>query len=492
MRLRNKSGGALVAAAVLATVLLGTVVLTTGACTGTIGSDAPAAAPTCDEEGVVRLCYPASAPTQGIGACHDGSQTCLDGAWGDCTGFAGPADEACDDGIDDDCNGLADDGCPCEPGASQPCYTGPAASQGIGACNDGLQHCADGTWATGCEEQMTPSVEQCDTLDNDCNGITDEGCDCVDGNSQSCYGGPSDTKGVGLCHGGEQSCNDGSWSSSCSGQRLPAAESCNGSDDDCDGKTDEGNPGAGASCDTGVPGICAAGERDCQGGKLVCVQLNSPASKDACGDGIDNDCDGTVDEGVGESCNLKDDDCDGQIDEDISAPCTVFGTKGVCSQGSYQCSAGVLDCIPNQGPSTETCDGKDNDCDGTIDDGNPGGGGSCTANAPGICANGSYKCVGGSLDCVAGPAKTEVCNFKDDDCDGNTDEGLDGGSCSTGYLGECAAGTFICAGGYLKCKGINGIKPEICDNKDNDCDGIVDTFPCGPAKICTNGQCKGP
>ena len=59
---------------------------------------------------------------------------------------------------------------------------------------------------------------------------------------------------------------------------------------------DEGNPGGGAACNTGLLGVCAAGTLQCQGGVLVCVPNNSP-STEICGDGLDNDCDGLVDEG---------------------------------------------------------------------------------------------------------------------------------------------------------------------------------------------------
>lgn len=65
---------------------------------------------------------------------------------------------------------------------------------------------------------------------------------------------------------------------------------------DCDGGYDEGNPGGGAACSTGLPGICAAGTSTCQNGTLVCVQNQQPVSE-ICGNGLDDDCDGQVDDG---------------------------------------------------------------------------------------------------------------------------------------------------------------------------------------------------
>ena len=73
------------------------------------------------------------------------------------------------------------------------------------------------------------------------------------------------------------------------------AEICDGIDNDCDGQIDDGNPGGGGACSTGLQGVCAAGTNECQGGTLVCVQ-DTPAGAEVC-DGLDNNCDGSVDEG---------------------------------------------------------------------------------------------------------------------------------------------------------------------------------------------------
>jgi hypothetical protein len=93
------------------------------------------------------------------------------------------------------------------------------------------------------------ATESCDDgLDDDCDGVVDDGCTCGGFDSQFCYGGSAETRDVGICRSGEQQCVGGSWSIECAGQILPqAGESCgNGLDDDCNGEPDDGCGGGDA------------------------------------------------------------------------------------------------------------------------------------------------------------------------------------------------------------------------------------------------------
>src|SRR5690606_34697650 len=153
-------------------------------------------------------------------------------------------------------------------------------------------------------------------------------------------------------------------------------------------------------------------------------------------------------------------------------------------------------CVGETGPAPERCNGLDDDCDGTVDEGNPEGGDACGSDV-GECAPGTTRCLGGALTCegAVGPAM-EICNGLDDDCDGVVDDGIPvGAPCGTD-VGECQPGRNVCRGGALVCEGAVGPIGEICNALDDDCDGAVDEGlaeggPCGIDEgICVQGPLR--
>ena len=233
-------------------------------------------------------------------------------------------------------------------------------------------------------------------------------------------------------------------------EAIPA-ESCNGQDDDCDGRVDEGVLNQCGECGDDPVELC---------------------------NGLDEDCDRRVDEGVlnacglcgptpQEICNDTDDDCDGLIDEAVVNAC------GGCA-----------------GVSEEVCNGIDDDCDGRIDNttGTPDPLERPCGRDIGRCTSGFELCIDGAFgDCSGTAATAEVCNELDDDCDGIVDEAFRecGPAVDIGDVGECRVGRAACGrdacmddpslcdndGFLLDCIGGVGPSEDLCDSRDNDCDG---------------------
>ena len=280
------------------------------------------------------------------------------------------ASELCD-GVDNDCDGQLS--------SAETDDDGDGVSECAGDCND-----TDGGNFPG-------NVEVCDGADNNCDSVIDEGVLVTwyadsDGDGygelgsslQACNLPPGYTANSGDCDDGTATTNPGSF------------EVCDGVDNDCDGNTDDASAlnsstwyidadgdsyGSIAtqqeSCDQ--PAGYVLNAQDCDD---ALVGIN-PGETELC-DGVDNDCDGTTDVGAANQVQyFEDADNDGQGDAlgvatSACTPPTGFVTN------SDDCND--LEATIYQG-APEICDGLDNDCDTSIDDGVLGIGPQCAAAA---------------------------------------------------------------------------------------------------------------
>ena len=124
----------------------------------------------------------------------------------------------------------------------------------------------------------------------------------------------------------------------------------------------------------------------------------------------------------------------------------------------------------------ESCNNFDDNCNNEIDEGLTR---VCGLTDVGICAFGEEECISGNWEnCEAVFPEIELCNSLDDDCNFNIDDGFNiSDACSVG-VGECKVeGFYICSSDNQSsvCNAVVGnSKAEICDNKDNNCDGEID------------------
>ncbi len=307
-----------------------------------------------------------------------------------------------------------------------------ACSVGLGICKTtGLLSCA-GT----CNLQAgTPDArgELCgNAADDDCDGVVDLDFAHIDKLGDACDSTATDANGgdSDLCAGGIFVCHPSDLTRvTCDDDNTTIAEACDGLDNDCDGATDEDfsfgtdHLAIGAACD-------GADSDRCLGGKVVCLGGEAACKDDA----------GNKDE----ACNGIDDDCDGEIDQTwtaagggagpyLGAPCDGSNDEDRCANGRIECNldfSGVY-CHETAVGIAEVCNRADDDCDGTTDEGF-GVGESCVVGI-GRCENtGLIACIVDSngddnetaaCNVAPLPGRSEQCNSEDDDCDGFLNEG---------------------------------------------------------------------
>ena len=408
--------------------------------------------------------------------------------------------EACDN-VDNDCDGSVDEDIDltADPVNCAACGVRCDRANAMTACQDGrcaLVGCADGFFdrnvdpRDGCEvacQRSNGGVEACDEIDNDCDGVSDEGID-LEENPVHC----------------------GACGVRC--DRPNAVTGCAGGECTFDG------------C---VEGFFDRNGRGDDGCEVGCQRSNGGV--EAC-DSVDNDCDGSVDEGID---LLENPDHCGRCLNSCSRPGGITACRaGRCAFDGCADGFHDLDGRPENGceyacvgadPPVEACNDGDDDCDGAVDEDfqlarDPGNCGRCQRvcrynHADGLCSDGDCgmgDCEAGWVDldgrdvtgceyrCSVSAGGVELCDETDNDCDGETDEGIDlltdprncgacGNRCALDHadaicaqancrVGECEPGwrdTDRDPETGCECQLSNGGN-EACDGGDNDCDGLVD------------------
>ncbi|MFM2244534.1 MAG: hypothetical protein RL071_608 [Pseudomonadota bacterium] len=420
--------------------------------------------------------------------------------------------ERCD-GIDNDCDGEVDEGV-------MDAFFTDADGDGFGdptAPVEGCEPPADavptGNDCDDTDPAIYPSApEACDGVDNNCDGVADEGERTIayaDADADG-YGDPATADEVcGLGAGQVEAagdCDDGDANAN-----PDEEEVCDEVDNDCDGEVDE---------DTGLLFYA-----DTDGDGVGVTGVNITACSEPVGYSAEpGDCDDDNDQifpGATERCNSADDDCDGDIDEDDAVDAQRWRPDldgdgfGGAWAGAQSCVA-PADHLPDSGPTDcddaalavypgadELCNGVDDDCDAVVDgptsldqqtfyaDGDSDSWGNAAATRLACSAPAGFVARAGDCDdarSATSPDGVEACNDLDDDCDGTPDDGIttarwyadadrDGYGAAAGWVEDCAApaGSVAVAG---DCDDANNlIRPsatEACNGYDDDCDGQID------------------
>ena len=434
------------------------------------------------------------------------------------------ATELCN-GVDDDCDGNTDE----DDAADALTWYADDDADGYGdaaaitvACAQPSGHVADSTDCDDDDDDVYPGADEtCDGVDEDCDGSVDE--EAIDADT---WYADADGDGYGDSTAGVADCTQPSGTVAVTGAAdsdcddgdaaiNPAAtELCDGADNDCDGDTDEDDAddaatwyadadgdGYGDAASTSVscaqPSAFVADNTDCDDGDAAI----NPAATELC-DGVDNDCDGTVDEASASDAPTwyADTDGDGFGDATYStvscnAPAGFVSNAADCDDGDAAISPAA----------TEVCDNVDNDCDGTVDEDSAAdaatwyadsdGDGYGDASSTSVACSQPTGTVSDDSDCddsdaAVNPAATELCDGVDNDCDGSVDE-ADAADAATWYAdadgdgyGDPTSSSVVCTqptatvSDNSDCDdgdaAINPAATELCDGVDNDCDGTSD------------------
>jgi hypothetical protein len=312
----------------------------------------------------------------------------------------------------------------------------PEAESDRAACDRAADSGGTTTDATPMVDACVSSPEECNGIDDDCNDSIDEG---FPGTGMPCDGPDSDE-----CVDGVMVCLSDGSGTVCSDDANSTVERCNGEDDDCDGVNDEDFPVDG-TCDGPDTDECTDDRRVCSSDGLATVcEDRGPLIPELC-DANDNDCDEINNEGfpVGEACDSDDaDTCN-----DDRFVCDSSGTGTICEdRGPAVGNACDSDDVDTCNDDRVVCNSSGT---GAIcEDRRPSVGEACDGSDPDVCFLGSFVCdtTGTGVECVETVHEVEVCNGEDDDCDDSVDEGplCSDGPCCGGSC--CGPSTFCCRG----------------------------------------------
>ncbi len=464
------------------------------------------------------------------------------------------ATEQCN-GIDDDCNQQSDDNI-----SQQSCQTGKS-----GICAVGSLVCQNGK--ASCAILSQPEAEKCDGSDNDCDGLVDDDDPDTEDILKTDYYLDQDGDGYGppvsfkrfckkpdasqgnyVTQGGD--CNDTNPNI----HPGMAETKCDNKDDNCSGVIDEGLEKTKVCIDSDQDDWCQSGTQ-----LLVCPQMipegysaakniNTVIMDPLVPGGIGSDCNDTnasiSPDAPDQTCDGVDNNCNKVADEGFVSSICNTDKQGICQAGSLLCQQGTTTCAQTNQPQVESCNNLDDDCNGKVDDIDPSNktngvssyypdkdGDTFGDNSNNITpivsctkpTNPQFSYVPNNSDCDdtnknINPDMEEICNDKDDNCNGQADEGVlvltffqdqdgDGFGNSNVLKTKCNL-----PAGYVSddkdCndtdKSINPGTSESCNGKDDNCNKQIDEgkldgnacdsgepSTCGPGTdVCTSGALK--
>jgi hypothetical protein len=423
--------------------------------------------------------------------------------------FVNPNTEEICNGIDDNCNGIIDEG------FTTNTFYADIDGDGYGDPNNSITTCdepeegfiTDNTDCNDSNPDINPgTAEQCNGIDDNCNFNTDEGIETSTyyfDNDMDGFGDPESTY-VGCSQPSGYVENSGDCNDNSSNISPLSDESCNGTDDNCDGNIDENLP---------LTAYYLDADDDGYGDLMEMIESCGPVNGYVLNSLDCDDSNASVYPGAPEQCNENDDNCNGSVDENIvdleyfadadgdGIGAASLGLFCLAPPNSSLIGGDCDDQNPDINPeATEICNGVDDNCNEGIDelvgtvyyeDLDSDGYGNAEVTVIACDQPVGFTDIDGDCDdnnSSVNPGATELCNDNDDNCNGASDEGLElltyyADTDMDGYGDDSNALTScVPLQGYVlnneDCNdNNNNIYPgniEFCNETDDNCDGETD------------------